>query len=629
MASTLRTIRIEPGYGGQNIDDGHNRLGRDQSPRVTNLLADKGRLRLRGRVANPINVGSTIPGTQTLRGMSIYDRILTGRVFIGGAPWRANWKPYAAANLGKVYDASAPNLVRLDWIDMVTEAVTNSAVGTDRRFVPSWPSTRFGKWTYAISYDTIDDTVGPGTGLESIQPTSATGYERMTRIIRWAGGIPTVPVVYAMMPWGAQDLMMHYTRLFVLGGAQAGYSTGNQPDKQALWFSRVGTQAEALNGLNNADVNQDFWKDEVTMAFNRLDISGPDATDPGVAIGQVGRHMAVFKRHNLLLLTGYGPDSFQLRPITPVGCIDPRSVVETEYGIFWMSHSGFMHFDGAVVTNVTRGMHKRVTAAALQACGDDSTRDAGGVVATRVQRDHILITIGEPLTIGFGSFLYNIPSNTWSEVHFPSMPSSGIIPGISTILDDYGETENYQYARHRLASDTGNTHRISKITTLTVPEAEVSEPGGGSNPQGEDHEGTAEAKQIPFWWWSRVHELAMPTNKALTRRVMIDYEFRFYNKNQAQADAITGPTVEIRDGGNNLLDTYTLPTGPDLAVTQGLAGQVYPHSTYRQRHTRLVEVETTDIQVRISYEPVSVIGTIKQCSIQDVWVEYQPAQELP
>jgi len=99
--------------------------------------------------------------------------------------------------------------------------------------------------------------------------------------------------------------------------------------------------------------SMDFWKDNISGLVNRIVVGDEDRNDFGVALAVVNQSLIIFKRKSVWALYGYSPSTFQVRNLTfEFGCVDPWSVCETHYGVYFMSQNGLMYFNGETFTQV-------------------------------------------------------------------------------------------------------------------------------------------------------------------------------------------------------------------------------------------------------------------------------------
>lgn len=608
----FRTLRLEATTGGMNRDDVPSALPKNQARRMTNLLSNRrGQVRMRGGISAGKFLGNLVAPSGYI---AVMDKVLYGGVTMAAAgagqghiePQQAPWIARGAStSLAKDAAATAASIRVVD-LNPVTPTI-GTATAIARQKHPGHANERFGKFGYAQSFDSALDTVA---NVEGIQDMGNGYFERMTRLLRWDSTASPSPVVLTYAPKAAQDIRIWYNRLLVLGGTAPNAFGFNFVLHNSMWFTRPLTTDDRNNGIGNADVDYTRWTDEVSALTNEIQLLGDDG-DFGVGFGAVGRNLAIFKRNQILLLTGFGPESFAVRLVHQnIGCLDPRSIVEVEEGCFFLSREGYQFFDGVQVRPAGVGIQQMIA----DACEESLTEtlryngDGGGFGhAVKLDREHILLSIGTK-SYGVGATGAGHQVFFCGLLHTPTGAWTLFRMGTNVVTNSYGgfwllgRTE-----RHAFGTDD-NTH----ISLDDVPKPES---------QSEALRGTDQSQNFRIEWFSRVAELATPTRKATLHRIMIDYEFVQNGTSEVEN---AGPVVEVFDGTLGLIATLNLDLNQDLAETD----EDTTMPPYRKRWVRDLYSEVTDIQVRVRHIPaVPANAAYDQISIHDVWIEYSPGQE--
>jgi hypothetical protein len=405
------------------------------------------------------------------------------------------------------------------------------------------------------------------------------------------------PTVYTQSPRGAQDVAVFHNRLFVLGG-QDPVTLAGIIEHEAIYYTRALTAAEYTGGITDAVTK---WQDEVSLATNKISIASQE-NDPGVALAQCGRNIAVLKRRSVLLLTGYGPDSFTIRTaVTGIGCIDPRSVVEVDDGCFFLSKDGYMFFDGVNIVNVSGGLRRKIVGAAMKTVVEGVMLGMNNCYAVRRPGGwvELMIAYTDLLFDEYIEFwgLYHIASGSWTEMVMEGSSSLGIRSSL------YG-TENYALA------DTGSDAWV--VNQVTTPDS-VAETFRGI-----DYLSSSLARYaMNAKWTSRVVSLASPLSYSKVRRVIVDY---IYIVDGDASDGLHNHlAVTIADGRGATLGTGTLRSIADDGLVQVARGVIE------------LDSETDTVQVTINrpgvFNPVEADHQVVKFEIRDVWIEYHEAQD--
>lgn len=633
MPGRFASVRLDVGWQGIDVDSAPSATARAKGPVVQNYLTgNNGRLRQRGGIlGNGLSVGQ---GTGRPSGILLGgDRILLGHADHKDSGGARYIEPHVAPYVKSADSALAKAITaKMKVIDLISNTLDTDLVPTAREYVPGIPRAQYGKFAYGISYDSPDDTVR-SAGSGSILVNNHAGKVRGTRVLRWDTTGSSNPVVYTYTPWGSQDLRIHYGRFLFLGGRDPDPSVADLPvtddthvDHNLIYFTQALTASDYAVGFapsraytggppvtTPTDGAATAFVDADLGTRNVLYLPGDD-NDFGVGFGQAGRHLAVFKRREVVLLTGFGPDSYQMRTFgSGIGCLDPRSIVEAQDGSFFLSQHGYMFFDGVQFTDVSRGLHNTLLAAGLAAVGDGAA-PGGFASGVLLDNDYILLTIGTaPFWSGSNATavttqfigLFHIPTATWSTVRFPGLGQGTAWPMVAE------RSSNKVFA----ISDS----HLNYLNNVTVPENQSAAVRGTEGQTGFEH-------NIVNKWHSKPVELAAPFAKANLHRIIIDHECVKYGLGTEETDAnASGPLVSIRDGaGTDLVTAYRLPFGKDDS-----------REVLRRRHVKDIFAETDEVQVVIEWpgtgtENGDVNATtvpMSSHSILDVWIEYQPGAE--
>jgi hypothetical protein len=504
--------------------------------------------------------------------MSTRDDSLTRTV----NPTQAWYRRSTAANLSR---ADASNMYVYD-----ADAGSQAAIVPTRATSLGYRFTRQGRYLYGHAFDTATDA---GTDIYAADGAAA-WIIRRTQLLRYdTQGAAVVPTGYGdNAPRGSQDIRVHYNRLFLAGGP-SGFSTpvtsvgtgvfNVDIDPNSLWFSQDLTGA-AVNANGDLKAEVARWAHPITFAANRITVDSADPSDFIVGLAKVGRNLAIFKRHSIHVLYGYGPSTFAVREFAKgTGCMDQRTIVEVDNGCYFLSKEGYMYFDGSQLINVSAGVKQDIVRVTEKYFGDQaSLSQFPRASAVRISNDYILLSVASeaiiPPTTNAMEYLFHIPTRSW------------VVPAWSTL-------GNVWYVKLDTRTMAADYQKIRDITGFTAPNTTSSKLDGVGLPG--------------FNWTSRVISLATPGYKAQLHRVMIDYQLPHASGSDGQAAA----TVNLLNTDNTTLATWTLPSKS--------GGQ-------RARHRQDVNIEVSDVMLQIIGPGV----TVTNAEILNAWIEYSPSAEF-
>ena len=164
-----------------------------------------------------------------------------------------------------------------------------------------------GTWATVDATNTVlstDKLVSFAAGLGYLAWTQP----ELDLVQRWDG---TTSSTVASSPAG-RAIAFHKSRMFVGGGGQ--FSTSGSEYPTRLWWSALGDITTWDNTLGFLDVGKDDGE-----AIEDLEVFGQD--------------LVIGKASSLWMLSGSGPDSFQLDQLNTGGCAPGRSLCATPWGV--------------------------------------------------------------------------------------------------------------------------------------------------------------------------------------------------------------------------------------------------------------------------------------------------------
>lgn len=399
----IHSAEIAIPYLGMNTDTVPRLLPETKAPLIKNFLFDRpGVLPMRGPICEGLtwNNGAAIG----LLGVWAYnDKLLISRYAASSTKTRDYWvAPYRRASATTQLRDPNPTM---QYIDLAAGTVsTINAAGGQLGLVNGLRGIRVGNFIYGVG---AGSTTSPVSQDGSFFPS--------TGLIRWDGSSSS-PISYGSAPGVIQDIALHYQRLFCLGGVpNASFATPIEFNS-LFWSDPLPTDGTGLSTAASA------WQDDVSGLTNRIVVGGDNPNDFGVALAHVGSNLCVLKRRSIWMINGTSPSNFVVKQANnDVGCIDPRSVVEYNEGVYFMSDRGYMYFDGVTVTNVSEGLSSSLVTNAIAQVGSQGV-DGGYCRATLLGMGYIMVTTGFVLgstlnaAADADAWLFHVPTRAWQQL---------------------------------------------------------------------------------------------------------------------------------------------------------------------------------------------------------------------
>lgn len=384
-------------------------------------------------------------------------------------------------------DASAfaqPHLT-MKHINLRTGAVTDVTASNVNR-VPSTRQASIGNYTYAVGYY-------DGTQLATV-PHIPNALISNHRLLRWTG-TAVEPEIVTSAQRGMADVAVHYDKLFVLGSASS---------PNTLYFSDTG----GPTGLATAA----DWQDDTTGLTNQIAIGRDDNQDHGVALAAAGQDLVIFKRHSIYVLSGYSSSTFTVRQVAAgLGCVDARSVIEVDHGVYFMSEQGYTFFDGAQFQLVSSNVRSELT----EVLANTNLDNGGTVHAVRLPNDYILLSfLNQDPTTGAADdcwgYLFYAPAQRWSR--YTSDATDTAVPRFSVqagdtpyLLDGVELLKGDQLTRSYQMSHVSLDEFVEHRGVDLLPSA------------------PSDAVAIPAQWFSALIRAAVPQYMMQLHRLFVHY----------------------------------------------------------------------------------------------------------
>lgn len=553
---SLSTQTISAPWGGYDTETADAHLAANKGRLLKNLLPGRpGKAVLRGPLRRPRDTDSAVVGGST--------------TFSGG--WVFEDKLLLAD-----MDTNPVGYMVTDWSG--TNPSLSAKVNPAGLNIGLYPfHARGGNFVYGYTAGT-DGTAGAPTPNRRTAGGSASAANAL--MLRWTGGTTAGDfVAYSATthPRGAVDIRTFLNRIFILGGSEPGTTT-------PVFTTRLYWSNDLADGTTPIADTVAAW--QTGGVTNRIVLEGT-SNDYGVGMALLNGRLVILRRQSLYLMTGSDPSTFAVRKIASVGCVDPGSILEWDDGIYFLSDTGLMFFDGASVIPVGDPIAGEIAAAAWQG----ST--VSELSLARVSAQHFMMCATGAIR---KSWLYHVPTKSWAEVTADASVLAGGAPRRISRVVNYPLVYDGTY--------------LYDATFVTLPEA-----ADAATQAGRDRSGFSGADTvIPGELLTRTFKLATPESKSQLFAFFIDYALK-------TPPSVTSGTLQwevtVEDGRGNALSTPVTFPG-DYA-----GGELVRVPPKRIRATNeKVKVEATEIALHWRLN-ASAPAWPAYAEIQDSALQYQ------
>jgi hypothetical protein len=604
--------------GGWNPDANQWTLPANQAPVLDNFLLRPGKVVMRGPFkvsydlssAAPLNVAGWVGGADLPTGAwwLISRKVVSSTAFVD--PWNAPLVGTSAAKL-----AGANVTCRL------TEGGTSVGIGLPS--VSSCPGPRsinFDGYVYNIAYDSSVAAVASFSGDYSMKPVQLQ-FLRNPQAPSFPDDNP-IPCTGA--PHGAFDLIGHQSRIWLLGGIDTpGAGTTHSPT--ALFFSNP---IAAGGGFNASD-----WSDPVSGLTNQITMDRNYA-DFGVALAPVRAGLVVLRYSSVWLLRGTTTATYVLQQISnQAGCIDARSVVECDSGVYFLSHEGLMFTDGVRVANVS-GSCKTTIQSALEAEQSGVRSSFGGYASCAVTSSGaILVSIGlnqviagaptghiQPLWCG----LYDPAAKAWTRITSQLWQNDAV-----QVSTNYYPGLLLSHPERRQLFALGDKY-LTQLEDMSIGQTFMLPEGAPGGCYDQLPSGGSPYVSIPAVWKTRLVPLVGTTTLARkfgqAKRFFIDYVFG----GTGLVPAVGWSALPVN--ASDTAYTTALPATLGSSPTQSgsVSGVTSSASPSIQRQDQDFVNEVDDLGFDITWSDVARASrpTGVVAELYGIGVEYQPTRDL-
>ena len=441
-------------------------------------------------------------------------------------------------------------------------------------------------WTYAqinaANFGAVYAAVSDGT----------VDVSSITVQVWWTSGVTININVLSNAPHGAFDLIGYQSRIWLLAGIDTpGAGTVHNPT--ALFFTNPIAPG---GGSAKAD-----WVDPVGGTTNMIVMDG-DASDYGVGLALVRNGMIVFRRQSVYLLRGSTTANYALIPISPdIGCVDARSIVETDQGVYFMSTQGLMLTNGTRIVNVSGTvLHTLRSAVAAEQAAVVAYR-SGYVSCQLTSQGQLMISIG----VGAASGSY---TPIFSAMYDPAAAKGGAWVRItSSVWASDGSQlsgNNYagqlwEYAAPKRVVSIGDRY-VSSIDDHVAGHSILDYNAGVYD---QLPSGASPFVAIPAIWRPPTASITTAAKRTMAqgKRYYIDYQFSA----SALVPAV-GWSLPPTDAGGVALDALQqAPANGSPALTGWVSGVTPVPATFIQRYNRDFWNDVTDFTFVVTWQDIA------------------------
>lgn len=559
----MKTQTIPSPWGGYDTETTDGQLAANKCRLLKNMLPGRpGKVVLRGPLRRARDTDSAAAGAST--------------TFSGG------WV-FGDTLLHADMDTNPVGYMVTDWAP--TNPTLSTKVNPASLNVGLYPfHARGGDFVYGY---TAGSAGAPAAAAPNRRTSGGSASASDARLLRWDGGVLAGSFsLYTATsgPVGAVDIRTFLNRLFILGGSVPGTTTPVYTTR-LYWSADLGTGGAAL-----PDATSSFQSGGVT---NQIVLEGT-ANDYGVGMAILNGRLVILRRQSLYMMTGTSPENFLVRKIASVGCVDPGSILEWDNGVYFISDTGLVFFDGSSIEPISGPIAGELAANSWQGA------TASEVSIARVSSEHFMMA-------ATGStrkcWLYHVPSRSWAEVTASTRVIAGAAPSKVMRVTNYPLVYDGTY--------------IYDSSFLTLPEAADANTAAGRDANPRDGGNMVPPAEM----LTRTFRLAAPEQGAALHKALLDYALK-------SPPGVTTGTLEwdisIEDGrGNVLMSSPTI--SPLLADYAG--GEIVRVPPKRRREIReAVILESDEIAIRWTLNAASPAWPA-YCEVQDSALQYEPTHD--
>jgi hypothetical protein len=453
-------------------------------------------------------------------------------------------------------------------------------------------------------------------------------------------------------PRGGMDITAYQNRLWMAGGIDIP-GAGTTFDPNALYFTQ--NPLAYGGGVAAAD-----WQDPISGLTNKIIIGG-DSNDFIRALARLHTQALLILRNNsIYILRGTTTSNYTVTPVSlQQGCLDARSVVETDEGVYFIGRQGLIMCNGVKTVNMSGGLLYTLQQAIRWQQNFTLTAGTGGWISMNMTNaGELVLSIGVygMATAGNGygttllSAVYSRSAKAWTRVNSQIMGNDQyLVNGLQatglggTIYTDGPPALGLNYYLTQTIGD--NQRRLyclgDKYLTVVEDPASpqqtiMSDPTTGKLGQLYDYDGT-NYRYIPARWRTKIVPTVGTTTLARkfgqAKRFFLDYAFA----------GKTPPATLSMTAAPLLVDAYDgtpVPGATNMTIAPGanrFQGSPIQNVSFlpnplisRTNQDFFSEIYDVGFDVTISDSVNPQTGGVKVMTtdLYGIGVEYQPTRDL-
>lgn len=255
----------------------------------------------------------------------------------------------------------------------------------------TWTPTQINASTFSFTTQWTNNTGASHAFLQFIAGVSSlsiTVYYQNT-------AANSAPTALTGAPTGAVDITQYQSRIWLACGRDVPAGGTYHEPTTIFWTNPV----TSTNPLTNTAADWQYTDPVSGVTTTNKVVIDNNGSDPVMGFGRVTGAMVIFRRSSVYVLKGTTTANYQITKISgDIGCLDPRSIIETDEGVYFMSLQGLMLTNGSRVTSVSNGVSQALQAAlAYQQTvilGGSSNPQTGWISTGITSQGHIGVSVG-------------------------------------------------------------------------------------------------------------------------------------------------------------------------------------------------------------------------------------------
>lgn len=205
----------------------------------------------------------------------------------------------------------------------------------------------------------------------------------------------TAPTALTGAPTGSVDITQYQSRIWLAAGCDVpGGGTYHEPTT-IFWTNPV----TSTNPLTNTTADWRYTDPVSGVTSTNKVVIDNNGADPVMGFGRVTGAMIIFRRSSVYVLKGTTTANYQITKVSGnVGCLDPRSIVESDEGVYFMSLEGLMLTNGSkislVSTSVSQALQDALAYEQSVVLAGNANAQSGWISCGITSQGHITVSVG-------------------------------------------------------------------------------------------------------------------------------------------------------------------------------------------------------------------------------------------